>query len=127
LAQWRLDGLALALPKVYRLKRRQDFSKVYQSGFRRKAAHFHLVVLKNRQGNESQFGISISKKVSKRAVVRNLIKRRIKAALRTLLPRLQPGWWLIVVVRSEATECDYWQILQELEYLLVKAEVLHGD
>lgn len=74
-----------------------------------------------------QIGISISKKVSKRAVVRNQIKRRIRAGLQQFLPRISPGWQLVVVVRVQAIECDYWQFLQELEQLLVEAKVLHGN
>ncbi len=34
---------------------------------------------------------------------------------------------MVVLVRSEALTYDYGQFLQELEQLLRKAEVLHGD
>ncbi len=74
----------------------------------------------------TQFGISISQKVSKRAVVRNRIKRRIKAALRELLPSVLPGWHLVIVVRPNAVECDYKEFLQELKQLLIDAEVFDG-
>jgi ribonuclease P protein component len=121
----------VALPYVHRLKHRHDFEAVYQSGIRRRSAHFQVVALYLNGGDAqmpSRFGISISKKVSKLAVVRNRIKRRIRSALRTLLPRVQPGWWVVIVVRSSAATCNYWEILQELEQLLLKTEVLHhGD
>lgn len=74
-----------------------------------------------------QIGISISLKVSKRAVVRNRIKRQIRAALRQLLPRITSGWKFVVIVRPQAVECDYFQFLQELEQLLLDAEVLNGN
>lgn len=74
-----------------------------------------------------QVGISISKKVSKRAVVRNRIKRQLKAIVRPLLPRLESGLRMVILVRSEALTYEYGQFLQELEQLLVKAEVLNGD
>jgi ribonuclease P protein component len=74
-----------------------------------------------------QVGISISKKVSKRAVVRNRIKRQLKAIVRQLLPRLESGLRMVILVRSEALTYEYGEFLQELEQLLVKAEVLHGD
>jgi ribonuclease P protein component len=138
-ARSRIGRSDLALPRAYRLKQRRAFDTVYQKGKRRRAAHLHLVAWKRSSRascsdsdcldvlSATQIGISISRKVSKRAVVRNRIKRQIKAALRHLLPRLSPGWQVIVVVRSEAIECDYWQFLQELEKLLVEAEVLYGD
>ncbi len=74
-----------------------------------------------------QVGISISKKVSKRAVVRNRIKRQLKSIVRPLLPRLESGLRMVILVRSEALTYEYGQFLQELEQLLVKAEVLNGD
>jgi ribonuclease P protein component len=122
----------VALPSQHRLKRRQDFDWVYQTGIRRRATHLHVVAVQAPNpltGGpiESRFGISISKKVSKLAVVRNRLKRQLKAALRSLLPRLQPGWTVVIVVRSSLIACDYWQILRELEQLLRKAEVIRGD
>lgn len=74
----------------------------------------------------TRIGISISQKVSKRAVVRNRIKRRIRAALRQLLPELLPGWLVVITVRPNAVECCYEEFLQELRQLLKKAEVLDG-
>jgi ribonuclease P protein component len=74
-----------------------------------------------------QVGISISKKVSKRAVVRNRIKRQLKAIVRQFLPRLESGLRMVILVRSEALTYNYGHFLQELEQLLIKAEVLHGD
>ncbi len=74
----------------------------------------------------TRVGISISQKVSKLAVIRNRIKRQIRAALRHMLPQISPGWLLVIVVLHGAQECDYAQILRELEQLLVEAEVLNG-
>ncbi|NJN48764.1 MAG: ribonuclease P protein component [Alkalinema sp. RL_2_19] len=122
----------MALPQQNRLKRREDFDWVYRSGIRRRATHLHVVavhVSRAGDGNqyESRFGISISKKVSKLAVVRNRLKRQIKAALRLLLPQIKPGWSVVIIVRSSILGCDYWQILRELEQLLLKSEVIRGD
>jgi len=74
----------------------------------------------------TRLGISISQKVSKSAVVRNRIKRQIRAALRTLLPHISPGWRIIISVRTTATECDFVDFLQELKQLLASTEVYHG-
>jgi ribonuclease P protein component len=117
----------VALPQQNRLKRKQDFDWVYQTGIRRRATHLHVVAVYTKSQHESRFGISISKKVSKLAVVRNRLKRQVKAALRSLLPRLQPGWSVVIIVRASILGCDYWQILRELEQLLLKSEVLRGD
>jgi ribonuclease P protein component len=126
------------LPQANRLKHWRDFKAVYQKGIRRYGRHLTVrglqlsrVCSDNSQVNPNnlpptRIGISVSQKVSKKAVVRNRLKRQIRAALRQLLPRLTPGWQVIVGVRPSALECDYAQFLQELEQLLVDAEVING-
>jgi ribonuclease P protein component len=126
----------VALPQAYRLRRRADFSRVYKSGLRRTSPHLILRALRlpakksdPAQAIEAQptlIGVSIGLKVSKRAVVRNRIKRQIRAALQQMLPEVADGWHLVVVVKPSAVECDYKQFLQELKQLLVSAEVIHG-
>lgn len=71
-------------------------------------------------------GIVVSQKVSKRAVIRNRIKRQISAALHRVIPYLETNWRLVIVVHPAATQCDYEQFLQELKQLLVDAEVFDG-
>jgi ribonuclease P protein component len=138
----------VALPKANRLKSRKDFQAVFREGIRRHGSYLTLRALKplcsinpsldtateTAQPTDSghvastQIGISISTKVSKRAVVRNRIKRQITAALHDLLPKLSPGWRLVVVVKPTAAEskCVSPQFLQELKQLLAQAEVFDG-
>lgn len=135
----------MSLPKQSRLKRPQDFSWVYRQG--KKAVSRDLVVRSAPRQTSTisqladsplesqpavclslptQFGISISQKVSKRAVVRNLLKRRIKAAIRTLLPEVKPDLQVVIVVRPSAVRCEYGEFLRQLNCLLKKLEVLNG-
>ena len=122
----------MALPKINRLKNRHDFQTLFREGNRLKSSHLTLRALRLHSSGiitgATRIGISISTKVSKRAVIRNRIKRQIRAAFRSLLPQIAPGWSLVVVVQPEAvlSKCDYQQFLQELEQLLAKAEVMNG-
>ncbi len=72
------------------------------------------------------FGIVIGKKISKKAVVRNLVKRRIKAALRQLTNQILPGRMVVIGCRSGITQCEYPEILRELKKILVALEVIDG-
>jgi len=74
----------------------------------------------------TQIGIAVSQKVSKRAVIRNRIKRQIRSILHQFLPQLMPGWQIVIVVKPGAVQCDYEDFLRELEQLLISAEVLDG-
>ena len=132
----------MALPKIHRLKQRQQFGAVYQLGIKRTTPHLTLRALSPQGSTKkkaelsasvvfedtppTQIGISVSQKVSKRAVIRNRIKRQIRSALRHFLPQLAPGWQLVIVVKPSAIQCDYEDFLRELEQLLMNAEVLNG-
>jgi len=125
----------MALPQKNRLKHWRDFREVYQRGIRCKGRYLALRGLRSsnsatNHANLSQqsprIGISVSQKVSKKAVVRNRIKRQIRSILHPLLPRISPGWQLVIVVLSSAKGCEYAQFLRELEQLLAEAEVFDG-
>ena len=83
----------------------------------------HLLEPAEENRPATRFGISISQKVSKKAVVRNLLKRQLKAALRQLLPQTIGVWSVVIIVRPSLCGCTYGEILQELEQLLATAEV----
>ncbi|MCY7338013.1 MAG: ribonuclease P protein component [Chamaesiphon sp.] len=123
----------MSLPKPHRLRRRQDFQKVYQQGKRHQQVHLTLRSLRYLPDASTEnlpatrFGISVSQKVSKKAVIRNLLKRQVKAALRQLLPQIASGWSVVIGVRPSAQGCEYVEILRELEQLLTAAEVLDGN
>ncbi|KAB1989294.1 ribonuclease P protein component, partial [Haemophilus parainfluenzae] len=83
-------------------------------------------VLSVNPGRLSRIGVSVSNKVSKRAVVRNRIKRRVKAVVKQLLPAFRGRYDIVISARSTAVECDYGEILRELEQLLNQLEVIDG-
>ncbi|MEL6909129.1 MAG: ribonuclease P protein component [Cyanobacteria bacterium J06643_13] len=122
----------MGLPKTHRLGKRQDYRAVYAQGIRRYSPHLTLIALRNNdsQGAGSKtatsFGISISKKVSKKAVVRNRLKRQIKGAIRTYLKGIEPGWKIVIVVKPKAIECKYEHFLRELEELLKQTKIING-
>ena len=121
----------MGLPKAYRLKNRRDYRAVYARGIRRYSPHLIAIALAtDSQGVDStpasKFGISIGKKVSKKAVVRNRIKRQLKAVIRTYLDKINPGWQVVIVVKPKAIECNYEHFLRELEKLLKETKIING-
>ncbi|MEO0374205.1 MAG: ribonuclease P protein component [Cyanobacteria bacterium P01_A01_bin.17] len=54
------------------------------------------------------------------------MKRQLRAACSQLLPQIEPGRDLVLVVRSTALKCSYQQFLQQLKQLFTQAEILHG-
>lgn len=122
----------MGLPQIHRLKNWRDFRVVYKQGIRRHSEHLVLRALSTRtvgeqsQINPSRIGISIGKKVSKKAVIRNRIKRQIHGVILQLLPRILDGWQIVIVVKPTAVECKYDHFLRELEELLKKTKIING-
>ena len=120
----------MGLPKAHRLRNRKDYRAVYEGGIRRYSPHLTLIALHIQQSAVStpatMFGISISKKVSKKAVIRNRIKRQIKGIVRSNLEAIAPGWKVVIVIKPKAIECKYEHFLRELEELFKKAKIING-
>ena len=118
------------LSKPHRLRKTKDFLTVYQQGRRHNSAGLSLRVYQRPYSEGDippiRIGISVSQKVSKHAVVRNRLKRQLRAACSQLLPQMKAGRDIVLVVRPTALKCSYQQFLQQLKQLFTQAEILHG-
>ena len=119
----------MGLPKANRLRDRQDYRAVYEGGIRCYSPYLTLIALRVKgtvSPPETKVGISIGKKVSKKAVIRNRIKRQLKSVVRANLPWIEPGWKIVIVVKPKAIKCKYEHFLRELEELLKQAKIING-
>src|SRR3989344_3151836 len=73
----------MALPKKNRLEKKEDFSRVFKSGIFLRESFLGVKFLKN-NAQQNRFGVVVSGKVSKKAVTRNIIKRRVLGILKKL-------------------------------------------
>jgi len=69
---------------------------------------------------QSKIGFIVSTKVFKRAVKRNLAKRRFRSAVRELLPQIPTGYHLLFVLKPETLTADYQFMKQEILRLVGK-------
>jgi ribonuclease P protein component len=71
-------------------------------------------------------GFVVSKRVSKRAVDRNYLKRLLGEAMRVFLPRLTPGLDIVVSARQKACAADLRTLEQDMLTLMRKAQLLEA-
>ena len=71
-----------------------------------------------------RIGFVVSKRISKRAVERNYIKRLLSEAIRTALPRLGVGLDIVVSARQQASAADLRTLEQDMLALLQRAQLL---
>ena len=111
------------ISRGFRLRKATDFSKTYKFGKSYNNPGFYIKTLSG-QGGVSRFAVVVPKKVSKRAVDRNRARRRIYEIIRLNLPKISPGYTIIITVKSdlEATppkslESDLLQGLRKLQII----------
>ena len=110
---------------IGRLKRRREFLAAAKGA---KVSRRSLVVERVRRGDEgpARFGFTVSKRVAKKAVERNRIRRRLKEAVRLHGLHAAPGYDYVLVGRRGALSVDFASLGAELAGALREAPRPHG-
>ncbi|WP_274365070.1 ribonuclease P protein component [Paenibacillus thermotolerans] len=111
------------MQKRLRLRKREDFSRVFKHG--KAAANHQLVVYVKPSKDAESFrvGISASKKIGN-AVVRNKMRRRLKEILRGMETRIAKNVDIVVIVRKPAVELEFSDLKRSVHHVLKRAGVL---
>lgn len=122
-----VDVAVAALPvefmkQQFRLRHSSDFLRVRRDGGSYASSLAALAFLQN-ELDYSRFGFVVSKRLGK-AVHRNKVKRRMREVVRLHLPRIKPGFDVVIIARQPAREAGYAEIEQALLRLLAKAGLL---
>lgn len=102
-----------------RLRKERDIMRVYQKGRGASDAYMSIKILPNQLGR-SRTAVVVSKKVDKRAVVRNKNRRRIQAILRGTGETYLAGCDIVVTVRCDMTQLSHPQLEANIRQLLTK-------
>ncbi|MCD4704975.1 ribonuclease P protein component [bacterium] len=111
------------IAKKFRLKSRKDFDQILKSKNKFYSQNLVLKFSKN-DLDLSRFSVVVSKKISKKAVDRNLIRRRVYEIIRLNMDKIKKGWDLIIFSKKAVLNLDYSEIEKELFYILKKANLL---
>ncbi len=110
-------------PNSHRLTKHADYQHVYQSGRRRfgkQITCFYLLRQGDRQAAATgpRIGLTVPKALGK-AVDRNRIKRRMRAAIRSALPRLTAAVDVVLHPRRCVIDLDFVQLQRAVGALFV--------
>ncbi len=107
------------LPIENRLKKKKDFERIFEEGVTMKNSCFFLRLVKN-ELNITRVGFIVSKKVSRKAVERNRIKRLFREIVRLKMSEIKPGLDMVFIVLSNSKEKSFLELKQEIERILEK-------
>jgi len=111
------------LPRIHRLSADKDFSRLFSKGRVWNGRGLGIKAVKNGL-SVSRIGFVVSTKVSKRAVVRNKIKRRMREVVRKHLPGLFRGADIAFIARNEAVTMEFADFANEILSLLIRSGLL---
>ncbi len=127
----------MALPKDMRLKGHRTFNYIHRNSikYHGKLMSFKVaksnpkILLSHKQKNTSnnlRVAISISKKVSKKAVNRNKIRRVLQDWLVTNIQKINnhKPYWLLVNLKHEDLLIDKIKLLEEFQNLMLKSHLI---
>ena len=99
------------------LRSKKDFNNVFKKG---KTIAGKLVFLKITKNNLdiNRFAFIISSKISKKAVIRNKIRRRLREIIRNDFNNIKTGFDIIIIVKPEIVGKNYQEIKNDLENFL---------
>jgi ribonuclease P protein component len=113
------------LPKINRIKKKKDFDTIFKTARREpsfKGSFFVFRAVKNNLGI-NRFGFVVSQKVSKRATVRNKVRRRLTAAIKDEAKNIKPGIDLVLIAQPGIEKQEFLEIRAAVKKNLVKSGI----
>lgn len=107
--------------RQHRLRKEREIVRVYQKGRGAVSDDLGIKALRNPQG-QTRTAIVVSKKVDKRAVVRNRNRRRIAGILRSQGETYLSGYDIVVTVRRDLSALSQSELSARLTTLLTRSE-----
>ena len=104
--------------KDARIRKKREYSTIYQQGVRNDSRNFIIITCRNQSGL-SRLGITVSKKVGN-AVRRNRIKRLLREFFRLHKTQFSPSQDIVIIAKKDIPILTYQDVCKELESLFTK-------
>ena len=109
--------------KRQRIKKNEDFQKVFKKGKSFANRQFVVYCLRKEEQTEFRIGLSVGKKVGN-AVTRVQIKRYIRQVFLELQDEVRQEMDYVIIARTQAATLDFHETKKSLEHVLKIAKVL---
>jgi ribonuclease P protein component len=117
-----------SMNKRQRIKKNEDFQKVFKKGKSFANRQFVVYCLKQEEQVEQEafrIGLSVSKKVGN-AVTRVRVKRYIRQAFLELKNEVRQDMDYVIIARTQAATLDFHETKKSLQHVLKVARVYKG-
>ena len=111
------------LPRINRIKRKKDFEFIFKNSRIFRNSLFIFRIGKNNLGL-NRFGFIISQKVSKKATIRNRIRRRLAEVIKLNADKIKVGTDLVLIVLPLAGKKEFIEIKEAINNSLIKSNLI---
>ena len=105
-----------------RLRKRKEFAYLYNNGTAKHTANLTVVYLPTKH-RDLKIGFSITKKIGK-AHIRNLVKRRLRAIVRELVPSLPDDYNVVVIAKVGIENLKFEELRSQVQLVFSKTGLL---
>jgi len=111
------------LPKINRIKKKKDFEAIFKNSKSLKGSHFIFRITKNNLG-VNRVGFVVSLKISKKATVRNRIRRRLAEIIKKEIEKIENGTDLVIIALPAIVKKEFCDIKDDISEALVRAKLI---
>ena len=113
------------LATKFRLKKSRDISRVFKRGEWGSSKEISVKTTSNGMPN-SRVVVVVSKKISKKAVVRNTLRRRVSGILEAEWKTVKPGCDIVVTVREDVSHLAPTALKSSVLMAVERAGLIYG-
>lgn len=110
------------LEQKNRITKKKDFDRIFKDGVGFKDGFLALKIIKGTTG-ASRFAFVVSQKVSKKATVRNKIRRRLREVARPLIGKIKNKVDGVFVALPGLEKKDFTETKENLERIIKKTKL----
>jgi ribonuclease P protein component len=110
------------LDKINRIKKKKDFETIFKNSKSFKNNLFIFKTVKNNLGL-SRFGFVVSQKVSKKATIRNKVRRRLAEIIRSEIKNIKTGTDAVLIALPGIEKKEFLELREAVNSTLIKVKL----
>ncbi|MDX1535233.1 MAG: ribonuclease P protein component [Candidatus Spechtbacterales bacterium] len=101
----------------------KEFTQVIKNGKNYKGKFFFIKVLKNKD-KKTRIGVGVSKKLTKKAVLRNYYKRLLRHVIVEVLPTLDSDVDIVFIGQENIKSANFQELIKDANDIFKKANII---
>ncbi len=114
------------MKKQYRVKKSNEIEQILKEKKYVSNPYFSIYKRMNPETSNFRYAISVGKKIGN-AVIRNKIKRQIRAILNMMSFDINQNIDVFIIARNKIIDLSFLEMKKQLEYLFNKQKLIKGE